>query len=171
GGGRRRLDAHARTVGAQTGGGRCARGPAMTTTTLARVDRLGLGRPDRTSPTGLAEHLSIHGPLDVRAGDDAWGTALWQAIGASGLSGRGGAGFPSATKWATLRRERRRPVVVVNVLEGEPASAKDRTLVARAPHLVLDGAEAVAAAVRAREVVVCLADRDAALAPLVGRAV
>src|SRR5581483_3995648 len=87
------------------------------------------------------------------------------------LSGRGGAGFPSATKWATLRRERRRPVVVVNVLEGEPASAKDRTLMARAPHLVLDGAEAVAAAVRAREVVVCLADRDAALAPLVGRAV
>jgi NADH:ubiquinone oxidoreductase subunit F (NADH-binding) len=53
-------------------------------------------------------------------------------------------------------------VVVVNAMEGEPASAKDRALLAWSPHLVLDGAELVAALSGARSVVVCVADdRDA----------
>ena len=56
----------------------------------------------------------------------------------------------------------RRPVVVVNAMEGEPASAKDRVLLTWSPHLVLDGAEVAAAAVGARQIVVCVADdRDA----------
>ncbi len=142
----------------------------MTTATLTAVDRLGLGPRQRRSPLALGEHLTRHGPLTIPAGDDGWSTAVRQAVTNSGLAGRGGGGFPSAAKWAALRRTSRRPVVVVNALEGEPASAKDRTLLARAPHLVLDGAEVVAAVVRAREVVVCLSDRDAALAPMIDQA-
>ncbi len=45
-------------------------------------------------------------------------------------------------------------------MEGEPASAKDRVLLAHAPHLVLDGAEVVAAVIGATEVTLCIADND-----------
>jgi len=71
----------------------------------------------------------------------------------AGVLGRGGAGFPFAVKLAaaTGRRALRRHVVV-NLSEGEPASAKDAALVLGAPHLVLDGAALVARAIGTREV-------------------
>ena len=68
------------------------------------------------------------------------------------LRGRGGAAFPVAEKLAAVERGRGRPVVVVNVSEGEPASHKDATLATVSPHLVLDGALTVARALGAREV-------------------
>jgi NADH:ubiquinone oxidoreductase subunit F (NADH-binding) len=49
-------------------------------------------------------------------------------------------------------------MVVVNAMEGEPASDKDRVLLTFAPHLVLDGAEVAAAVIGAPEIVVCVAD-------------
>lgn len=88
------------------------------------------------------------------------------------VRGRGGAGFPLARKLRTVAdrsglRPSRRPVVVVNAAEGEPASAKDEALLGIAPHLVLDGAELAARALGARRVhVVTSEDR-----PLIGRAV
>jgi NADH:ubiquinone oxidoreductase subunit F (NADH-binding) len=58
-------------------------------------------------------------------------------------------------------------MVVVNAMEGEPASDKDRVLLTFAPHLVLDGAEVVAAVIGAPEIVVCVADdRGSAAASL-----
>jgi NADH:ubiquinone oxidoreductase subunit F (NADH-binding) len=51
-------------------------------------------------------------------------------------------------------------VVVVNGTEGEPMSAKDRVLLHHVPHLVLDGAQAAAAAVGARDVLVSAPERD-----------
>lgn len=61
--------------------------------------------------------------------------------------GRGGGGFPFAAKLrACSGRRALRRHVVVNLAEGEPASAKDAGLVAAAPHLVLDGAALTAAA-------------------------
>lgn len=67
------------------------------------------------------------------------------------IRGRGGAGFPF---WVKLRAASggRRPVVVVNLSEGEPASAKDGALAVARPHLVLDGAVATARALRTHEV-------------------
>jgi NADH:ubiquinone oxidoreductase subunit F (NADH-binding) len=50
----------------------------------------------------------------------------------------------------------RRPVVVGNGTEGEPASTKDKVLLGSNPHLVLDGAVAAAEAVGATEVVICV---------------
>jgi NADH:ubiquinone oxidoreductase subunit F (NADH-binding) len=74
---------------------------------------------------------------------------------ASGLRGRGGAAFPVATKWRAVT-DRLEPDarILVNGAEGEPLSAKDRTVMALRPHLVLDGAEMAAQAIGASEVVV-----------------
>lgn len=103
-------------------------------------------RSDR--PLTLAEHLTVHGvlpPVD---------RGLVDEVAASGLTGRGGGAFPLATKMRTAAAGRRRPVVVVNAAESEPASQKDAWLSSRAPHVVLDGAAASAVAIGAREVVV-----------------
>ena len=79
-------------------------------------------------------------------------------------TGRGGAGFPFARKVRAARRAPgKRRTVVVNASEGEPASAKDSSLLVAAPHLVLDGAEAVAQALGADAVHVVVGhDRRAA---------
>lgn len=107
----------------------------------------------------LARHLRAHGhpPVPERAGG-TWGESLLSELERSGLTGRGGAGFPSHRKALSVRAAGGRPVLVVNAMEGEPASAKDQFLLAAAPHLVLDGAELMAAAVGAARVVVCLPD-------------
>jgi len=102
-------------------------------------------------------------PLSARPHGD-----ITTAIERSGLRGRGGAGFPTGRKLRSVaerypRVVGKRPVVVVNGSEGEPASKKDMLLLSRNPHLVLDGALLAAAAVGAGEVVVCV-DRHATAA-------
>jgi NADH:ubiquinone oxidoreductase subunit F (NADH-binding) len=97
-----------------------------------------------------AEHRDrLGGPISevvcaMPAGD------LLEAIRRSGLKGRGGAGFPTADKLATLLKRGVSGVVVVgNGSETEPAAGKDELLLRLRPHLVLDGLEAVAIAARA----------------------
>jgi NADH:ubiquinone oxidoreductase subunit F (NADH-binding) len=75
-------------------------------------------------------------------------------IGAAGLLGRGGAAFPAARKWhAVAERSHRGASILVNGAEGEPLSVKDRTLMTRRPHLVIDGALVAARAVGADDIV------------------
>jgi NADH:ubiquinone oxidoreductase subunit F (NADH-binding) len=74
----------------------------------------------------------------------------------SGLTGRGGAGFPTSVKLGLAQAGRGHGVVVVNAMEGEPASDKDKLLLITVPHLVLDGAQLLAAACGADQVLVCV---------------
>jgi NADH:ubiquinone oxidoreductase subunit F (NADH-binding) len=111
------------------------------------------GRPD------IGGHLLTHGPVPVPARrDGAWAERFVEDIRAAGLTGRGGAGFPTARKLDSVRAGHRHPLLAVNAMEGEPASHKDRALLSGAPHLVLDGAELVATAVGARDIALCVAD-------------
>jgi len=112
-----------------------------------------------TGRVDLPRHRSVHGqPRRYDAGH------LAAAVEGVSLLGRGGAAFPVATKLRGVATGARTHVLV-NGSEGEPASHKDRVLMRLAPHLVLDGALAVAAALETRRVTVVVQDR-AALASL-----
>ena len=81
------------------------------------------------------------------------------ALEASGLRGRGGAGFPTGTKWRTVfdsRSEQLPATVVVNAAEGEPGTFKDRAILRRNPYRVLEGALVAAATVGADSVIVAM---------------
>ena len=58
---------------------------------------------------------------------------------ASGLTGYGGAGFPTGIKWEAVAREPGPRQVVVNADEGEPGTIKDRYVMELRPHLFLEG--------------------------------
>jgi NADH:ubiquinone oxidoreductase subunit F (NADH-binding) len=110
-------------------------------------------------PSTLGEHIECFGrpPGLGRRGDRA---AFIDMVERSGLRGRGGGAFPTGVKLRAVAQSRRRPVVVANGAEGEPLSAKDKILLATAPHLVLDGAVLAASALRADDVIVVV-DRTA----------
>ena len=78
--------------------------------------------------------------------------AILNEVTASGLRGRGGAGFPVGRKWSVARETPNQPrYVVCNAGEDEPGSFKDRTLIEHRPHLVLEGTILAARAIDAEE--------------------
>jgi len=112
-------------------------------------------------PRDLAGYIQAHGPLLMPDGHLPLRMAAY--LEASGLQGRGGGGFPASTKLAVASSAGRGGTVLVNAMEGEPASDKDKLLLSHAPHLVLDGAQVLAVLCRASRVVVCVpAGRGAA---------
>jgi NADH:ubiquinone oxidoreductase subunit F (NADH-binding) len=115
----------------------------------------------------LEAHMAIHGRLPKLESE-----ALVNALQSSGLRGRGGADFPTGTKLRAVLRSRGRlagrpSAVIVNGSETEPLSGKDRLLLSRLPHLVLDGAILSARAIGAERVIVKVGQHgDQVLAPL-----
>ncbi len=105
-------------------------------------------------------HLERYGPLPSAARRSA---SLLSEIARSGLTGRGGAGFPTSVKLRAVATHGA-AVVVANGTEGEPASAKDAVLTAHNPHLVIDGVLVAAATVRARTAIVAVSRRGSASA-------
>jgi NADH:ubiquinone oxidoreductase subunit F (NADH-binding) len=92
----------------------------------------------------LRQHGELHGPLP-----EIDGPTMSEWVASAGLTGRGGAGFPTDRKIQAVLGGPAPRVVVANGAEGEPASNKDKTLLGRDPHLVLDGLDLAARAVAA----------------------
>ncbi|MGN6791106.1 MAG: hypothetical protein ACTHJW_01810, partial [Streptosporangiaceae bacterium] len=122
-------------------------------------------------PASLRHHEHTYGPLDMPAA--AWNGdrpaarraagRLIDTIDRSGLTGRGGAGFPTGRKLRSVAAGGRTAVVVANGAEGEPASNKDKLLLSRVPHLVLDGITLAAFAVGATEAYLAVHDGNTRL--------
>jgi NADH-quinone oxidoreductase subunit F len=95
-------------------------------------------RPDDSWTVGGANATGAYEVLrDVlRAGDPA---NIQEQVKLSGLRGRGGAGFPTAQKWSFLPAGSFPRYLVVNADEGEPSTFKDRMLVERDPHQLIEG--------------------------------
>ncbi|MBO0869013.1 MAG: ferredoxin [Micromonosporaceae bacterium] len=133
----------------------------MTRTGVPSVQNIGAPRLtagfDRFHRLDLAGHRAVHGELPMLSAGDT--IELADRI---RLRGRGGAGFPFARKvGAVLDSATSRSAgvtVVVNATEGEPASWKDKVLLTRAPHLILDGAAIAGYALKARSIVVGVTD-------------
>lgn len=62
-----------------------------------------------------------------------------EEVKASGLRGRGGAGFPTGTKWSFLPKNDEPRYLLCNADEGEPGTFKDRLMMERAPHQLIEG--------------------------------
>jgi NADH-quinone oxidoreductase subunit F len=79
--------------------------------------------------------------------------ALIDAVKASGLRGRGGAGFPTGMKWSFMPKTPnpdRPSYLVINADESEPGSCKDREIIRHDPHKLIEGALIAGFAMRAR---------------------
>jgi NADH:ubiquinone oxidoreductase subunit F (NADH-binding) len=107
--------------------------------------------PDSPIET-LDRYLAQGGGEGLRAARALGATGTVEEIQASGLRGRGGAGFPTGAKWASVRdASGGRHFVVANGAEGEPATFKDRLLMRRDPYRIIEGTAIAALAVGATE--------------------
>ncbi|WP_119727041.1 NADH-quinone oxidoreductase subunit NuoF family protein [Thermomonospora amylolytica] len=152
----------------------------MTAVTIATIGgpRLTMGF-DRFDRIDLDRHRALHGALPTPDLEE-----LLKITEAVDLRGRGGAAFPFARKLMAVAsrvrsaggdaelwlpgaeddRDGSEAVVVVNGAEGEPGSQKDKVLLTRNPHLVLDGAQIAASALGTRDIVVAVESGAAARA-------
>lgn len=138
--------------------------------------RILLARADATHPTDL-DAATGAGAFEGlrRVTRDLGATATIATIGASGLRGRGGAGFPTGDKWrAAAAVDAPRRYVVANGYGADPASHTDRTLLVRDPYAVVEGLTIAAFAVGASEAIVAVRAEDtevvAALRTAIGEA-
>jgi len=122
-------------------------------------------RPDRVRPVTsdghgyllpespierVGDYLAAGGGRGLETALEIGDDATIDLIEAAGLRGRGGAGFPTGRKWASVRAGGAGArFVVVNAAEGEPATFKDRTLIRMDPYRVIEGAAIAAFAVGA----------------------
>jgi NADH-quinone oxidoreductase subunit F len=122
---------------------------------MTLVHRVLSPEPVRT----LEAHVDRGGGKGIAAAKKVEPETLIAEVEASGLRGRGGAGFPTGTKWRTVAENRSGELattVVVNGAEGEPGTFKDRTILRTNPYEVVEGALIAARAVGATEVIFAL---------------
>ena len=103
---------------------------------------IGLGRADEK----LADYAAQGGLALLRELPSP--ERIVEELKASGLTGYGGAGFPTGVKWEAVRNEQGPRYVVVNADEGEPGTIKDRYVMELRPHLLV---EAIVVAMRFAE--------------------
>jgi NADH:ubiquinone oxidoreductase subunit F (NADH-binding) len=115
---------------------------------------------NRVLPTepvpSLEAYLAAGGGEGLENARELRPSEVIEVVEASGLRGRGGAGFPTGRKWRTVAANASDFVgttVVVNAAEGEPGTFKDRTLLAMTPYSVIEGALVAAHAVGAGRIV------------------
>jgi NADH:ubiquinone oxidoreductase subunit F (NADH-binding)/NADH:ubiquinone oxidoreductase subunit E len=140
--------------------GRCEYAPAALVNGLpvGRVSPLELAyyarHPEMMPPVGksqtrrwridycgeVGDKYSVYNSFRERRDVDAAAAEIIETLKDAGLSGMGGAGFPTGLKWELVRRETALPkYVICNADESEPGAFKDRVIHEELPHLVIEG--------------------------------
>jgi NADH:ubiquinone oxidoreductase subunit F (NADH-binding)/NADH:ubiquinone oxidoreductase subunit E len=99
--------------------------------------------------------------------------AVLAELDAAQLKGMGGAGFPAVRKWRTVRanKEATRKYIVCNADESEPATIKDRGIIASVPHLLVEGMAIAGVVTGAREGIIYIRHEYAREAEALQRAI
>ncbi len=95
----------------------------------------------RIDPEKIDEYIGFDGyEAMAKALTEMTPEQIIAEITASGLRGRGGAGFPTGKKWETCRREKATPkYLICNGDEGDPGAFMDRSVLEADPHAILEG--------------------------------
>ena len=106
------------------------------------------GDPGARTLDGLGQARRLRGAREG-ARHDA-GEAIVEEVKASGLRGRGGAGFPTGLKWSFMPKDDGKPhYLVCNADESEPGTFKDREIMRWTPHALIEGCAIAAYAIGA----------------------
>ncbi|OYU47084.1 MAG: formate dehydrogenase [Rhizobiales bacterium PAR1] len=107
---------------------------------MKRQQRLTFARVGVTDPLSLEDYKAHGGLKGLEAALRLSGAAVVEAVRASGLRGRGGAGFPTGIKWKTvLDAEAEQKYIVCNADEGDSGTFADRMLMEGDPFLLIEG--------------------------------
>ncbi|GJD50635.1 Ion-translocating oxidoreductase complex subunit C [Methylobacterium crusticola] len=143
-------------------------GPPEAHPYLARQQRLTFARCGVIDPVSVAEYRAQGGYRGLAAALRLGPAATVEAVKASGLRGRGGAGFPTGVKWATVMgAQAPRKYVVCNADEGDSGTFADRMLMEGDPLTLVEGMTIAALAVgAARGYIYCRSEYPHAFAAL-----
>jgi NADH-quinone oxidoreductase subunit F len=111
-----------------------------------------LAHADERDLTQLDEYRAVGGYQALSRSLEMEPAALVQTITDATLRGRGGAGFPMGRKASLIDQKNPRKYVVVNADESEPGAFKDREIMARNPHLLIEGCLITAYAIESKAV-------------------
>ncbi|WP_417248264.1 formate dehydrogenase beta subunit [Celeribacter sp.] len=115
-------------------------GPVESIPFFAAQERLTFARCGLIDPLSLTDYEAHGGLKGLRRALDLGGEATIADVTASGLRGRGGAGFPTGIKWDTARKaEAARKFIVCNADEGDSGTFADRMLMEGDPFSLIEG--------------------------------
>jgi NADH:ubiquinone oxidoreductase subunit F (NADH-binding) len=111
-------------------------------------------------PSSLDEYIARHGYFALqRALARMKPEEIIEQVKSSGLRGRGGAGFPTGTKWELMRQQAKEPkYIICNADEGDPGAYMDRAVLEGDPHSVVEGMIIGAYAMGASEGIIYVRD-------------
>jgi formate dehydrogenase iron-sulfur subunit len=127
-----------------------ALGPTEELDWMKRQQRVTFARIGVIDPLSLAEYQAHGGLAGLKAALGMTGAAVVEAVKASGLRGRGGAGFPTGIKWKTVHdAQAEQKYIVCNADEGDSGTFADRMLMEGDPFMLIEGMAIAAVAVGA----------------------
>jgi NADH-quinone oxidoreductase subunit F len=118
---------------------------------MAEFDPILTARWGDAEAVSIDRYLKTGGYQGLKKALDMGPPAVIEEVKASGLRGRGGAGFPTGTKWSFIPQDTGKPIYVVcNFDESEPGTFNNRELVERDPHQLIEGVIIASYAVNCR---------------------
>ncbi len=135
---------------------------------IASQQRLTFARAGKTRPTSLEDYEATGGWKGLKRAREIGPEATVEEVVASGLRGRGGAGFPTGIKWRTVAGARAdQKYIVCNADEGDSATFADRMVMEGDPYMLIEGmAIAGLAAGATRGYIYCRSEYPHAIAKL-----